>query len=147
MLLYFFFFFFSFIFFSLSICFLCFSFLVALIVSFRFSVSQNVYVVPVRIQHDDMASHCPGSLSYSVYKQCCCCCCCCCCCSFLFPARSFPSVGHLACGGGTGDCFSQFLPSFFSISLSIHLLCFCFLFDCFFSFIYLIDCVCRACRI
>ena len=41
-------------------------------------------------------------------------------------------------GGGTTDCFSYFLLSFFS---------FLFLLDCFFSFLYCIDCVCRGCRI
>ena len=44
----------------------------------------------------------------------------------FFPARFFSSVGHLACGGGTTDCF--FYLIFF---LSICLLCLRFLFDCF----------------
>ena len=36
---------------------------------------------------------------------------------------------------------------FFSSSLFICPLCFCFLFDCFLSFPYFIECVCRGCRI
>ena len=35
----------------------------------------------------------------------------------------------------------------FSFSLSICMLCFCFLFDGFLSFLYFIECGCRACRV
>ena len=59
------------------------------------------------------------------------------------PARSFQvfatsPVCHIACGGGARQfvfsIFSCFFLSFFSFSLSICLLCFCFLLDWFFRF-------------
>ena len=73
--------------------------------------------------------------------------------SFL-PARSFQVFATSpAGGGGTTVCFFYcvfqyiYTFSFFFCFLSIRLLCFCFLFVCFLSFLYLIECVCRACRI
>ena len=53
-------------------------------------------------------------------------------------------------GGHDSFCFFHFIlffPSFSFFSPSICLLCFNFLSDCFLSFIYFIECVCRACRI
>ena len=64
---------------------------------------------------------------------------------YVFPARSFSGFGHLACGGGHDRLFSlvfAFVFLFFSFDLSTL-----FLLDCFFSLIYFLDCVCRACRI
>ena len=69
---------------------------------------------------------------------------------FFFPACFFSSVGHSPAGWGHERLFLLvFAFNFFSFSFSfsICLLCSCFLFDCFFSFLYFIDCVCRACRI
>ena len=43
--------------------------------------------------------------------------------------------------------YSSFCFHFFSLPLSICLLWFWFLFDCFLSFLYFIECACRACRI
>ena len=61
------------------------------------------------------------------------------------PARIFASNCCLTCIQWTRHVKARL--HFFSFSLSICLLCICFLFDCFFSFLYFIDCVCRACRI
>ena len=109
-----------------------------------YGIRNHVYYFPFLCYFPFVIFFSLGSSSYSVYK------------SvffvifFFFPARSFSSVGHLACGGGARQIVS---PSFYfhffssSFSLSICLLCFCFLFDCFFSFPYFIDCVCRSCRI
>ena len=66
---------------------------------------------------------------------------------FFFPARPFSSVGQLACAGRAPQIVSSSLLSFFSLSVSIGLLCFWFLSDCFLSFFYLINYVCRASRI
>ena len=65
---------------------------------------------------------------------------------FFFPARSFSSVGHLACWGGHDRLFLLVIFHYFS-SFWRSRLCFCFLFDCFLSFLYSIECVCRACRV
>ena len=83
-----------------------------------------------------------GSLSYSVYKKWCLC--------YTWylvyyrvPARSFSSVGHLACGGRAGGV-RQIVSSssfFFSNDSSFYL------FDCFISFLRFIECVWRACCI
>ena len=83
------------------------------------------------------------TLPYSVYKQWCFC--------YVFhfvPARSFSSVGHLACGGGGARQIGS--SSFYFIFVFLFwscFLCFCFLFDCFFLFLCFIECIGRACRI
>ena len=67
---------------------------------------------------------------------------------FCFVFIFFSSSSMLATspvGGGTADCFFSSLLSF--IPVSICLLCFCSLFDCFLLFLYFVESVCRACRI
>ena len=61
----------------------------------------------------------------------------------FFFRSLFSSVCHIPCGGGTTVCFFYFFLSSFSLSI-----CLCFIYFLgFLSFLYFIECVCRACHI